>query len=215
MYPFRSLLKYVDNMVGNVHGLIRRIVFIMATIKYFSVFLGWTSLYGSVEGSSDNRRTWLFECLLDHSYYEDLVRPRATSKSPSIALSAVSYLSRQVATRLGKESWPEGPESGHMSSPIRRMADFGRAMARAISGESLGLEGDFCAPAVGGAVDGEFGGNAGVAVKGTPPRGRKHGFGTLSLGYRGSSPASRGVVSPREHTRADDDFGVDLSKMSW
>lgn len=141
--------------------------------------------------------------------------PRATSQCPSIALSVMSYLSHQVATRLGKESWPEGPEGGHMSSPIRRMADFGRAVARAISRESLGLEGDICAPAVGDAVDGEFGGIAGVAGKGTPPRGRKHGFGTLSLGYRGSSPSSRSVLSPREHTRADDDFGVDLSKISW
>lgn len=131
----------------------------------------------------------------------------------------------KVATRLGKESWPPGPEKTLESSPIRRrVARLGKVVARAMSRDPIAAWDEQVDAMSGSPTDGgsTYDGSSGVGRKENSPPNRRHGLGNLRRAYRSlspikqmSSPSLRAQTNQREQVASGDDFGVDLSKLVW
>ena len=121
----------------------------------------------------------------------------------------------QVATRLGKKS-DAAPKYAEAPSPLkRRISDFGKAVASAIS-RDIGPVSD--AETVSGRSEPGGGGQRGNGDASQGPRAVTKGGAPLSIGRFTVGVAGINPRSPveRPQTMSDeDDFGVQLDDLSW
>eukprot|EP00904_Undaria_pinnatifida_P004695 jgi/Undpi1/14226/HiC_scaffold_9.g03875.m1 len=177
--------------------------------------MGSCRLSATPEGGPLRETGEAWEC--DGLFVADAsVLPTSLGINPMITVEAVAFMvAEQVATRLGKKS-DAAPKFTETTSPLkRRLSDFGKAVASAITRDNTTFLEIETEP---GRIESGGEGQRGNGDVFPTPRAAGKGGTSLSIGRFTAGVAGMSPRSPAERRRTvsdDADFGVQVDELSW